>query len=305
MKEKAIKFIDKNIGVDLSNKTILITGGNSGIGFESAKICAYLKMNIIIACRNEKRGNDAINKLKEEFPDAKLSLMIVDLSEEESIKRFVNEIIDKKIDIDIFYHNAGVYRLPFELKENKDIVTSSNYYGPFMMTSLLLPYLHKLNHEVKMIITSSVATQWSNFSFDPLIPNEKVSRMTRYSNSKRLDAYLFKYLKDNEHSNVKYYMVHPGFAKTPLIGKAYKSKFMMFWINAFMALAANPAWKSALPIVLVLSEHAKEGAFYGPGCLFHFKGMPKENFFINKYYKDVDKIILETEDILKYKLISE
>lgn len=304
MKEKAIKFINKNIqDNELENKTIIITGGNSGIGFESAKICAYLKMNVIIACRSESRGKEAIKHIKEEIPDAKISLMKVDLSEEKSIIAFVNEIVEKKMDIDIFYHNAGVYRLPFELKENRDIITSSNYYGPFMMNSLLLPYLKSLNHDVKMIITSSVATEWSNFRIDPLEPNPKVSKMTRYSNSKRLDAYLFKYLFDNDKSNVKYYLVHPGIARTALFGKAYKNKIFLKAVNALMVLIANPAWKSALPIVLVLAKDAEEGAFYGPGGLFNFKGMPNKNNFINRYYKGVNEIILRTESILNYKLI--
>lgn len=303
MNEKEIKFISKNIHDDLSNKTIIITGGNSGIGFDSARIAAYLKMNIILACRNKERGEAAIKKIKEEFADVKIALMILDVSHEESIKNFVNEIITNHIDIDVFYHNAGVYRLPFELVENRDIITQSNYFGPFILTSLLLPYLKSLSHEVKMVFTSSVATKWSNFKNDPLEVNPKVSRMTRYSNSKRLDSYLFKYLSDNDSENVKYYLVHPGVARTALFGKAYKNKFFLTMVNGLMLIMANPSWKSALSIVLVLSENAKANSFYGPGGLFNFKGYPKENSFINHYYTNVDETIVQTEKITGYKLL--
>ena len=303
MNKKAIKFIDKNVTQDLRNKTIIITGGNSGIGFESAKICVYLKMNVIIAVRSESRGQLAIDEIKKEFHDANISLMKLDMSEEESIKDFVKEVINRKIDIDVFYHNAGVYRIPFELKEGKDIITSTNYFGQIMLTSLILPYLKSLNHDVKMVFTGSVATMWSNFKINPLIPDEKVSKMDRYSNSKRLDAYLFKYLFDHDKESVKYYLVHPGVARTGLFGKAYKNKAFLACVNVFMLGFANPAWKSALPIALVLSENAEEGAFYGPRGPFNFKGMPNKNTFINRYYKRVDETIKESEEMINYKLL--
>ena len=205
MKKKAIKYLDKHFVGDIKNKTIIITGGNSGIGLEVARECAYKKMNIILAVRSLERGEKAINDIKNDFPDAKISLMKLDVSEETSIRSFVDSIIKNEIDIDVFYHNAGIFRQPFEIKEEKDIVTSTNYFGPLLLTALLLPYLKELHHEVKMVITGSVAVRWSKYTIKELYPNSKASRMTRYSNSKLLDSYMFKYLLDNDKNNIRYY----------------------------------------------------------------------------------------------------
>ncbi|MDY6430762.1 MAG: SDR family NAD(P)-dependent oxidoreductase [Bacilli bacterium] len=303
MKKGAIKFLNRFNFKDVKDKTILITGGNSGVGFESARYCLYLGMKVILCARNIKRGEDAINKLRIEFPSSSISLMIIDLSEEESIKKFAKEIIDKQIDIDVFYHNAGVYRLPYQVKEGRELVISTNYFGPYMLTCLLLDYLHSLNHEVKMVITSSVAASWAKNDINMLTPNEEVSRMTRYSNSKLLDAYLFKYLLDNDESNIKYYLVHPGVTWTGLFYKTYKSKIFIKMVNIFMKLYGNSLWKSALSICRVLDKNAKEGAFYGPRRFFSFKGYPKENKFLDKQYLCVDEVIKKSEELLGYKLI--
>lgn len=302
MNKKVIKYLNRFDLSDAKDKTILITGGNSGIGLYSAKYAAYIGMNVIIACRNKQRGEDAINQIKEEVPNAKIRLMILDQSEEASIKSFVDTIIKEKVDIDIFYHNAGVYRLPYQLKEGKELIVSTNFFGPYMLTSLLLPYFKSLNHEIKMIITSSIASNWSSNTVDMLKPNEKVSKMTRYANSKMLDAYLFDYLNKNDHSNIKYYLVHPGVSWTGLFIKTYKSKLFLFLVKAFMKLICNPTWKSALSFIRVVEPNNKAGAFYGPTHLFHARGYPKENKFLNKKLKYTNEIISKTQEITCFNL---
>ena len=303
MEKKIVKYLQKHFKGDVSNKTILITGGNSGIGFASARIALYLKMKVIIACRNQNRGEAAINKLKEEFPNGSVSLMIVDMSEEESIRRFAQEIIDKKLDIDVFYHNAGVYRLPYQIKEGRELVASTNYFGPYLLTSLILKYLHSLKHKVKMIFTSSLAAKWATYKLDMLEPTEKVSRMRKYSNSKMLDAHLFKYLLDNDHNNIDYYLVHPGTTATNLFFAAYKSKVFIFFGLGFIKLIGNPLWKSSLSLVRVLSEDGVPGSFYGPTHLYNMRGYPKENHFIDKRFKNNQEIINRTKEIMKTPLL--
>ena len=299
MNKKSIKYLTKHFKGNVEDKTILITGGNSGIGFESARIALYLKMNVIIACRSQQRGENAINQLKEEFPDGNISLMIVDMSEKDSIINFVNEIKEKKIDIDVFYHNAGVYRLPYQEKYGQELVVLTNYYGPYLLTNLLLDYLHGLKHKVKMVFTSSIAANWATKKVEMLEPNKKVSRMVRYSNSKLLDAHLFKYLLDNDKENVEYYLVHPGVTATSLFNKAYKNKTFISCATVFVKMFGNPLWKSSLSITRVLSEDSIPGKFYGPTHIFGVRGYPKENHFLNKKLKNNSDIINKTKEIVK------
>ena len=303
MHKKAKKYIDNNFKGNLENKTIIITGGNAGIGLESARYALYLKMNVIIAVRSMERGRKAIDNLLKDFPDGHISVMELDVSEEQSVINFVNKIKDEHIDIDVFYHNAGVYNLPFQLKENRELTVSTNFYGPLMLTSLLLPYLHSLNHEVKMVITSSIAAQRHKFDEFALLPNPKVGKMTCYCNSKLLDAFLFKYLFEKDNQNIKYYLVHPGVSGTSLFSKAFKSKLFIAIVDLFMKIFANPLWKSSLSIVRVLSNDNIPGAFYGPSHFFNSRGYPKVVHFLDKYYKNVENIINQSENIVGYKLI--
>lgn len=303
MHKKAINYINKYFKGNLENKTIIITGGNAGIGLESARYCLYLKMNVILAVRSLSRGEKALENLRKDFPQGKVSLMELDVSEEKSIINFVNKIKEEKIDINVFYHNAGVYNLPFTLKEGRELVISTNFYGPLMINSLLLPYLYSLNHEVKMIVTSSIAATWTKIKIDYLVPNEELGKMKIYSNSKLLDAYLFDYLLRNDNKNVKYFLIHPGVTGTSLFSKAFKSKLFIKIVNTFMKIFANPLYKSSLSIVNVMSNEADNGEFYGPSHFFHALGYPKRNDFIKKHLIDVDYIIEKSEKVVGYKLI--
>ena len=302
IKKKAIKYINKFDFTDAKGKTIIITGGNSGIGFTSARYALYLKMNVIIACRSKSRGEEALNKLKEEFPESDVRLMIVDMSEEQSIINFVKEIKDNHIDIDVFYHNAGVYRLPYQIKEGRELVASTNYFGPYILSSLLSSYLHELNHEVKVIYTSSIAAKLASNTVDMLTPAEEVSRVTRYCNSKLLDAYLFKYLFDNDKGNIKYYLVHPGVTGTALFSKVYKNKFFAFLMDHFIKLVGNPLWKSSLSILRVIAKDNVPGSFYGPTHIYNWLGYPKDNHFLDKKYIYVNEIIKKSEEITRFAL---
>ena len=303
MNKKVVKYINKLELDNVKGKTILITGGNSGIGYVSSRYACYLGMKVIIACRNISKGQEALNKLKEEFPNNDIRLMQVDMSEEQSLINFVKRIKEDHIDIDVFYHNAGIFRLPYQLKENKELIVSTNYYGPYILMSLLLDYLHSLKHEVKVVFTSSVAAIRATNNVMMLTPNESLSSNTRYCNSKLLDAYLFKYLLDNDKSNIKYYLVHPGVTATPLFSKTYKNKLLVALINASFKMMGNPLWKSSLSILKVLSSDNENGAFYGPSHMLNWRGYPQKCTFLNRSYLFVDEIINKSEQITGYKLI--
>lgn len=303
MKKKVVKYLEKHFQGDVKGKTIIITGGNAGIGYQAAEYCIYLGMKVVLACRSLERGQKAVDALKTSYPNSDISLMILDVSEKQSIINFVKEIENKKMDIDVFYHNAGIYNFPYQLKEGLDLTLSTNYFGPYTLTSMLLPYLKSLNHEVKLIITSSIAGNYVKNSVDMLIPSEDSGNMARYCASKLLDAHMFHYLSKNDKGNIKYYLVHPGVTGTALFSKAFKNKFFVKVVDGFMKIFANPLWKSGLIIVPVLSDDNKPGAFYGPRHMLGSRGYPKENHFFDKKYEISEEIIAKTEIITSYKLL--
>ena len=120
--EKNIKrWLDKNFTANLENKTVVITGANSGIGYYVAYLCAYYKANVIMAIRNLKRGEDAKNKILNELPDAKVSLMQLDLASIESILAFTNKIKNEQIDVS---YDAAVIFLSIDLR-NRLIISDA------------------------------------------------------------------------------------------------------------------------------------------------------------------------------------
>lgn len=303
MNKKSIKYIAKNFHDDIENKNIVITGGNSGIGFEAAKLFAYLHANVFLCVRNLEKGEKAKQEILKDISYANITILKLDISEEESIKEFVKQIIDMKLDIDVFYHNAGVYRIPFQVKEGKDIIIGTNFYGPLILSSLINPYLHSLPHEVKVIYTSSIAAKMTDVHTQDLLPNPNESRIRRYSLSKLLDAYLFKYLYLNDKSNIKYLLVHPGVTNTGLFRKAYKSKIFLFLVDIFLGVFGNPTWKSALATLKVIDKEIPAGTFLGPKNFFASSGYPKKIKFLDKRYIALEEIIHESEKICGYKLL--
>ena len=94
--------------VDLSGQTVLITGANSGIGFQSARLYAKHKARVIVGVRNVEKGEAAAQRIREEFESAEVKVMKVDLESFEAIKAFVEELEKTESRVDIAVLNAGV-----------------------------------------------------------------------------------------------------------------------------------------------------------------------------------------------------
>lgn len=95
-------------GVDMSNKVVICTGGNVGIGFETVRVLANAGARVIMACRDEKKMSDAIEKLKKMNPKANVEGLVMDLADSRSIDAFLEKFKSFKCDLHILINNAGV-----------------------------------------------------------------------------------------------------------------------------------------------------------------------------------------------------
>ncbi|RBN38618.1 short-chain dehydrogenase, partial [Priestia megaterium] len=93
---------------DVTGKTALITGGNSGIGFEAAKALAARGAEIILAVRNEAKGKEAEKRIKAANGNAKVTIMSLDLSDLSSIRHFTNQFLQQYSSLNLLINNAGV-----------------------------------------------------------------------------------------------------------------------------------------------------------------------------------------------------
>ena len=275
IKKKYLNYIDK---LNLPrNKTTLITGGNSGIGFEVAKYCCYLGHKVILGVRNLERGETAKKELLNLYPNSDVKLMYIDYSKRETIIAFADQLKREKIDVDFFYSNAGVYRLPLTLNDDgSEMTISTNYLGNFLLFFAILNYFKSLKHNVKYIIVSSIAGRLGNVKYDDFFMLKKYNKVLAYNNSKQCINHLYIYIqKICENTNIIPLLVHPGIVYTPLFGKAYKNKVMLGATKAFMKTFCNPLGKAALSYIYLLQDKIKEPTFVGPRGLFHIAGYPK------------------------------
>ena len=112
LSDKTKHWLNENCNISLKGKTVLVTGANSGVGFKTAEISAFLGADVILACRSKERANEARLRLICDNPEASISVMQLDLARLSSIEAFSEELQSNKVDIDVFVNNAGVFRQP-------------------------------------------------------------------------------------------------------------------------------------------------------------------------------------------------
>ena len=283
-------------------KTIVITGGNSGIGFATAKHLAALDWTIILAVRNLGRGLKAEDELLDLYPNAHIDVWELDVSKRDSIDFFIQRIKQEKLDIDAFYCNAGVYRIPYQTtEEGLELTVATNYLGNYLLYEGLKDYFKSLSHTVRFILTSSITARFERFSIEDFKRDEKTyGRMSAYARSKVAVNQLYLYLIDDcKGSNVLPLMVHPGSTYTPLIDKAYEGRPYMKAAQRFMRLAFHTPAKASLSTLYVLQDTVTSPIFVGPRGLFHLSGYPKPYGLYTGNLKHYQGTIEATKELLK------
>ena len=302
MKRNIEKWLNKNLTTNLSNKTIIITGANSGIGFEVSYLCASLNANVIMAVRNLSRGNIAKEKILKDFPNANISLMELDVSSINSIKAFTNNIIENNIDIDVFYNNAGILKASGTTVDGIELIMGTNYFGVVLLNNSLFNYFKKLNHEVKVIFTNSVAMYIHRIDYNDFFSTSKYKCFKAYARSKRaLTHYFIDYSNKCEKSNIKALLVHPGITYTPLIQKSF-NKVIAKLADMFMNLIFHKVEKAALSTMYLLNDDVNNKTYVGPRGLLGFSGYPKKKKIIKSIKKNYLKTIDFTNNYINNKL---
>lgn len=175
---------------DLSNKIILITGANSGIGKAAAVQFARCKANVIIACRSMERGAAARDEIKQVSTSSSVDLIQVDLASQASIRRFASEFQSRYSRLDVLIHNAANFDLslkkPALTEDGLETIFATNHVAPFLLTWLLLDMLKASAPSRIITVASKGLTMYPNLNieFDNLQGNRKFSAQHAYYHSK-------------------------------------------------------------------------------------------------------------------------
>lgn len=273
---KKNKWTEGNIG-DLTGKTIIVTGANSGIGYEATKLFSKNGAKVIMGCRNMDKANSAKKEILNDVPNADLVIEQLDLSSFTSIKTFSDKIKKDYLHIDVLLNNAGIMTVPYNpTDDGLESQIGVNHFGHFYLTMSLLNKLTSTPLS-RVINIASIAHKMGNLKPSTF----KYQKGKRYSKNKayaqsKLANLLFTYkLKELIGDKTMVLAAHPGISSTNL---GAHIKILRYRVTKFIFSLFNQSqYMGSLPGVRAATDkNAKSGDYYGPSGLFEVKGYPKK-----------------------------
>ena len=267
----------------------LITGANSGIGYEAALELARRGAEIILPARTNDKANSAIARIRREVPNAKLTPGILDLASLASVRAFATAFATETANkfpgpsLDLLINNAGVMAVPQRqlTVDGYERQFATNYLGPFLLTALLFPLLKPQPGTRIVTVASAIANQ-ARIDFDNL-QSERLYKplFGAYSQSKLADLIFQQELQRRltaAGSPILSIGAHPGYAITNLqtSGPAGQAPLGFRIVSAILKpFASQDAAHGALPtLYAATSPQVHSGGYYGPDGFQELKGYP-------------------------------
>ncbi|KAL0994183.1 hypothetical protein UPYG_G00118850 [Umbra pygmaea] len=260
------KFKGKAVMV---GKTVIITGGNTGIGKATALELARRGARVILACRNQEKAESAINDIKRETGSTVVVFMKLDLGSLKSVRSFTETFLKKEARLDLLINNAGLVG-DGRTADGFGVGFGVNHLGHFLLTCLLLDRM-KEGIGGRIVTLGSMAYRWGNIDFDSLNTNKHLGTgryswqfFNAYCNSKLCNV-LFNHelAKRLKGTAVTCYIVHPGVVKTELSRNC--SLWQRFFIEPIASLLfLDPESGAQTSLYCALQE----GIEHLSGCYF-------------------------------------
>lgn len=255
---------------DCTGKTALITGANAGIGYETARALAYKEAQVILACRNRQRGEAALTQIRQEHPQARLSLHILDLASFKDIRRFASEILESYTQLHFLINNAGVMMPPqSKTADGFELQIGVNYLGHFLLTQLLQKRL-EATPGARVITLSSIAHRRGRIDLDNFKSEKSYHPLREYAQSK-LACLIFALELDRrlkaQGSPLRSLASHPGWTRSELTRHSR-------WMDRLSRWLAMPTAQGALPTLYAAVEPLQGGEYIGPDGFQEMWGYP-------------------------------
>jgi len=263
---------------DLTGKTIIVTGGNSGLGFEAVKDFGRKNAEVILATRNLEKGKSARKQILSEFPNCNIKVMQLDLADLDSVKAFAENFKTNYLRLDVLLNNAGIMWCPYhKTKDGFEAQMGVNHLGHFALTGLLLDKLKSTTNS-RVVNVSSLGHRDGKMDFDNLLfENGGYHPRQAYYNSK-LANLLFTYELQRKFEvnglDVISVAAHPGGSITNL-ARHVEDKFWFKVLRPIVSSIAQSAAMGTLPEVrAAVDKNVRGGEYYGPKGLRETKGYP-------------------------------
>ncbi len=264
---------------DLTGKVIIVTGANSGIGFEAAKAFARKGGQTILACRSMDKAEVALAEIQAEIPNAPVEMMQLDLASQASIHKFAEAFKTKYDRLDVLVNNAGIMMVPYGTTEDGfEKQLGTNHLGHFALTGLLIDLL--LNTKGSRVVNiSSGGHRMGQMDFDNLMyeGGEGYSSGRAYGRSK-LANLLFTYELQRRyeliHAAAIAVAAHPGGSNTNLANHLTDTWYMQMLGSAFEKMMQSAAMGALPTIRAAVDPGVRGGEYYGPSGFMEQRGYP-------------------------------
>lgn len=282
---------------DLSGKIIIVTGANSGIGFDATKAFVQKGGHVILASRNVQKAETAVSQIKAETPNASTEIIQLDLADLTSIQTFANTFTAKHDQLDLLINNAGVMALPYrQTADGFEMQFGTNHLGHFALTGRLLNIL--LNTENSRVVSVSSGYHDRNsgeIDFDNLNGEKAYEKWDAYMYSK-LANLLFAYELQRKLSKIGTTTIsvgcHPGFAATNLQDAGPEmegSSIQKLFMKGLTAIFAQSSEMGALPTLYAATATEVNGCDYiGPDGFQKMRGYPAKERSNQASYNKAD-----------------
>ena len=266
---------------DLSGKTIVVTGGNSGIGYEAALEFARKRAEVILACRDLGKARTAAAQISASSPGARVGVMELDLANLASVRGFSDAFHLEHPALHVLCNNAGVMAIPYrQTVDGFEMQFGTNHLGHFALTGLLLDRL-LATEGARVVNVSSGAHRMGKIRFDDLQWHNGYRKWMAYGQSKLANLlFTFELQRRADAAGAKLLSVacHPGYAATNLQAAGPRmqgSSMMESLFSAANSVFAQSAAMGALPTeYAAVSPDVHGGDYIGPDGLGEMWGHP-------------------------------
>lgn len=241
----------------IKEKICLVTGANSGIGFETAKELCAQGARCILVCRSEEKAKKAIGEIERLVPDAKTDFAVADLSSQKQVRDLSQTVLARYDILDVLIHNAGSWFSDFALTEDGvERQWAINYLSPFLLTHLLLPAL-KNSRDARVINISSDSHFHGKIHFHDVNLSGNYHGLRAYAQSKLAQVlFTFEFERRKAGLPVSINAVQPGLVKTDIGLKHTVSFHGLMW-KLRRLTGVSPEKGAATAVYLASSEEVK------------------------------------------------
>lgn len=257
---------------DQSGRTVVVTGSNTGIGLETARVLAERGASVILACRNAEKAEEAVRRIQATASRGKVRAVSLDLSDLASVAAFAAQVQAEETQLDLLILNAGVMIPPHQrTRQGFELQFGTNHLGHFALTAALFPMLAKTPASRVVVVSSGAHHQGEIVLDDLQFERRGYRRWPAYAQSKLANLLFMRELSKRVRRaglDVLVTAAHPGWTATDLQRTMPLSRIG----NALFAM--KPA-DGALPTLrAAVDPAATQGSYYGPGRFFELNGPP-------------------------------